>query len=204
MRTPTKPSTRGPYITLRLAHSLAAFLTLWLSVPAAAQDDEPLAREPPRYLALVSAGIPMRLNVKEDYGQDRWGASFMDVLGGYVLPGGSYRHGFGLGLSWNLGHDGEYVEPIYTADQWVIMPAYLGYLQLGRDALVLGHVGVPIVLNVGAGLGVEVGAALAYHLFAGAGIFAEVDLSMYDAGDAGATLLASLEAGVLLNYEVLP
>jgi len=180
---------------------------VWLlscaSAHAQDDDDVPLPN-PPRYLALGSAGVPLRLTVNEDYGQDRIAASYMDVLAGYVLPGAGYRHGFGAGLSWNIGHDGGYVSPIYTADQWVLMPAYLAYLPLGRDVLVLGHAGVPIVLSGGSGFGLEVGAALAYHLVAGGGIFAEVDLSGYAAGDAGATLLVSLEAGILLNYEVLP
>jgi len=184
---------------------LALLAGLLSSAVARAQDDYdvPLPN-PPRYLALGSAGLPVRLTMNEDYGQDRLGASYMDVMGGYVLPGGSYRHGFGVGVSWNIGHDGGYVEPIYTADQWVIMPAYLGYMSLARDVLVLGHAGVPIVVSGGSGFGLEVGAALAYQLVAGGGIFAEVSLAGYAAGDAGATLLASMEAGILLNYEVLP
>ena len=184
---------------------LAVLAGLLSCAVARAQDDYdvPLPN-PPRYLALGSAGLPVRLTMNEDYGQDRLGASYMDVMGGYVLPGGSYRHGFGVGVSWNIGHDGGYVEPIYTADQWVIMPAYLGYMSLARDVLVLGHAGVPIVVSGGSGFGLEVGAALAYQLVAGGGIFAEVSLAGYAAGDAGATLLASMEAGILLNYEVLP
>lgn len=189
-------------------HSLGVLLALvWLFSCARAraqEDDEPALPNPPRYLALGSAGVPLRLTVNEDYGQDRIGASFMDVLAGYVLPGQGYRHGFGVGLSWNLGHDGGYASPIYTADQWVLMPAYLGYLPLSRDVLVLGHAGLPIVLTGGSALGLEVGAALAYHVVAGGGLFAEVDLTGYAAGDAGAALLVSLEAGIMLNYEVLP
>jgi hypothetical protein len=207
VRFPRKTSTRGPYITLCAAHSLGVLVVAALLSCAAARaqdDDEAPLPNPPRYVALGSAGVPLRLTVNEDYGQDRVGASYMDVLGGYVLPGGSYRHGFGLGVSWNIGHDGGYVDPIYTADQWVIMPAYLGYMALARDVLLLGHVGLPIVVSGGSGFGLELGAALAYHLVAGAGVFAEFSLAGYAAGDAGATLLASLEAGLLLNYEVLP
>jgi hypothetical protein len=182
---------------------LLGLLTLCQVAASHAQDDVPL-RDPARYLALGSAGLPVRLTVNDEYGQDRLGASFVDLMGGYVFPGGSYRHGVGLGVSWNIGHDGGYEAPIYTADQWVIMPAYLGYIPLGRDALVLGHVGLPIVVSGGSGLGLEVGAALAYHVVAGAGLFAELDVTGYAAGDAGATLLMSMEAGILLNYEVLP
>ena len=168
------------------------------------QAEEPALADPPRYVALASAGVPLRLTVEEDFGQERLGAAFVDLLAGYVLPGGSYRHGFGVGVSWNLSHDGGYVAPIYTADQIAVMPAYLGYLTLSQDFAVLGHVGVPIVVRGGVGPGLEVGAAMLFHLFAGAGIFAELDLAGFAAGDASLSVLASLEAGIMLNYEVLP
>lgn len=168
-------------------------------------EDEKIARnDPPRYLALASAGMPLRLNVQKDYGQDRFGASYIDLLAGYVLPGGSYRHGFGVGVSWNLGRDGKYVAPIYTADQIVIMPAYLGYMPFSRDFVMLGHLGVPIAVRGGTGPGLEIGDAFLFHLLAGAGIFAEVDLTAFAAGDAGVSALVSFEAGIAINYEVLP
>lgn len=166
-------------------------------------EDTPL-RDPSRYLLLGSAGIPLRLTVDEDFGQDRVGVSFFDTMLGYVLPGAKYRHGLGIGVSWNLGHDGGYTAPIYTGDQIVLMPAYLGYMQLSRDVLLLGHLGVPLVLTSGGGPGLEVGAALGYHLFAGAGLFAEVDLSGYAVGEASPSLILSGEAGVFMNYEALP
>jgi hypothetical protein len=172
---------------------------------AAAEEEELEVRvDPPRYVALASAGVPLRLTVQEDFGQERIGASYIDLLAGYVLPGGSYRHGFGLGVSWNLSHDGGYVAPIYTADQIVIMPAYLGYVPLSRDFVMLAHLGVPIVVRGGVGPGLEVGSSFVFHLLAGAGIFAEIDLAGYAAGDASVSVLASAEAGIAINYEVLP
>lgn len=173
--------------------------------PGDAEDDEEGARvDPPRYVALASAGVPLRLTVQEDFGQERLGASYIDLLAGYVLPGGSYRHGFGLGVSWNLSHDGGYVAPIYTGDQIVLMPAYLGYVPFSRDFVMLAHLGVPIVVHGGVGPGLEVGSSFIFHLLAGAGIFAEVDLAAFAAGDADVSLLASVEAGIAINYEVLP
>jgi hypothetical protein len=148
--------------------------------------------------------MPLRLTVQEDYGQKRLGASYVDLLAGYVLQGGSYRHGFGIGVSWNLSHDGGYVAPIYTGDQIVIMPAYLGYIPLSRDFVMLGHLGLPIAVRGGVGPGLEIGSSFLFHLLAGAGIFAEIDLTGFAAGDAGVSLLASLEAGIAINYEVLP
>jgi hypothetical protein len=168
-------------------------------------DDSSVHRiDPARYVALASAGVPLRLTVQEDYGQERLGASYVDLLAGYVLPGASYRHGFGLGVSWNLSHDGGYVAPIYTAEQIVIMPAYLGYVPFSRDFVMLAHLGVPIVVRGGVGPGLEVGSAFLFHLLAGAGIFAEVALTSFAAGDASVSVLASLEAGIAINYEVLP
>jgi hypothetical protein len=190
--------------------ALACLALALLVQPAAAQDDEdprepqaPVA-DPSRWLALASAGVPLRLTVQEDYGQERLGASFVDLLVGYVLPGRSYRHGFGVGVSWNLSRDGGYVAPIYTADQIVIMPAYLGYVPLSRDFVFLGHLGLPIAVRGGAGPGIEFGGAFLFHLLAGAGIFAEIDLTGFAAGDASISLLASIEAGLAINYEVLP
>jgi hypothetical protein len=171
--------------------------------PDASQDEAPRL-EPPRYVALASAGMPLRLTVQEDYGQERLGASYVDLLAGYVMPGGSYRHGFGIGVSWNLSHDGGYVAPIYTGDQIVIMPTYLGYVPLSRDFVMLAHLGLPIAVRGGAGPGLELGSSFLFHLLAGAGIFAEIDLTGFAAGDAGVSLLASLEAGIAINYEVLP
>ena len=150
--------------------------------------------------------MPLRLTVEDNYGQERLGATFVDLLAGYVLPGAamSWRHGFGVGVSWNIGHDGGYIAPIYTADQIALMPAYLGYLQLERDLILLSHVGLPIVVRGGVGPGLELGASLLFHVFAGAGVFAELDLAGFAAGDASVSVLASLEAGIMLNYEVLP
>lgn len=177
-----------------------------LAAQAQAQGIDEAPRDPSRFLLLGSAGVPLRLTVDEDFGQDRVGVTFFDVMVGYALPGASakYRHGLGIGLSWNLGHDGGYTAPIYTGDQIVLMPAYLGYMPLSRDVLLLGHLGVPLVLSGGAGPGLEVGAALGYHLFAGAGVFAEVDLAGYAVGEASPSLIVSAEAGVFVNYEALP
>jgi hypothetical protein len=66
----------------------------------------------------------------------------------------------------------------------------------------LGHVGVPILVRGGPAAGFELGAALAYRVLAGAGVFAQLDLAAYGAGTF--SLLASLELGVVIDYEVLP
>jgi hypothetical protein len=166
----------------------------------AQQSDE--RQQPPHYLLLGSAGIPLRLTLNETFGQSRLAPAFGQVLVGYALPGGRYRHGFGAGVSWNLTHDGGYTDPIYGGDQFALMPAYLAYYALNTDVIGLGHVGVPILVRGGRAAGLEVGAALAYRLFAGAGLYGEVDLDAYAAGTF--SVLASLQLGVMIDYEVLP
>jgi hypothetical protein len=190
--------------TSRWISGILSVLTVLLLAAAAAAQADAVPLQPPRYLAFGSAGVPLRLTVDEEFGQKRLGVTFADVLLGVALPGRHYRHGFGVGVSWNLGHDGGYVAPIYTADQLAIMPAYLGYLPLTRDLALVGHLGLPIVVRGGVGPGLELGAALAYMVFAGAGVFAELDLSGFSAGDASVSVLASLEAGLVIDYEVLP
>jgi hypothetical protein len=158
--------------------------------------------QPPHYVLLGSAGVPLRLTLNETFGQSRFAPAFGQVLVGYALPGGRFRHGFAAGVSWNLGHDGGYTDPIYAGDQLALMPAYLAYYELNTDVIGLGHVGVPILVRGGPAAGLEIGAALAYRLFAGAGLFGEIDLDAYAAGTF--SLLASLQLGVMIDYEVLP
>jgi hypothetical protein len=158
-----------------------------------------------RYIAMASTGIPLRLTQRDEFGQNAFGPVFSDVLGGYVLPSASrFRHGLGLGASVNLSGDGGYAEPIYSADQIAIMPAYLLYADLGPDWFGLGHLGVPIVVTGGTTAGAEVAAALGYRLFAGAGVFAELALGTFVG--AGSTLnpTVALELGLFLDFEVLP
>jgi hypothetical protein len=158
--------------------------------------------QPAHYLLLGSAGVPMRLTLDKTFGQTRFAPAFGQVLLGYALPGGRLRHGFGASLAWNMSHDGGYVDPLYAGDQFTIMPAYLAYYTLNTDVIALGHVGLPIVVRGGRGAGLELGAALAYRLLAGAALFAELDLDGYAAGSF--SMLASLQLGVMIDYEVLP
>lgn len=185
---------------LRACFALASVLIVTRAAAVFAQDES--AEQPPHYLALVSAGIPMRLTVTDQFDQSRVAPAFNEVLLGYALPGGRTRHGFGLGVSWILTHDGGYTDPLYAGEQIAIMPAYLVYHTLNTDVIGVGHVGIPILVRGGRAAGLEAGAALMYRLFAGAGLFAEVDLDAYAAGEVA--LLASLELGAMIDFEVLP
>jgi hypothetical protein len=153
-------------------------------------------------LTLISGGAPLRLTLDRSLGQERLGPIFGSVLIGYALPGGRLQHGFGVGASWNATHDGGYTTPIYALDQVALMPAYLAFYQLNPDVFGVGHVGLPVLVRGGPSAGVEVGAALAYRVFAGTGVFAGIDLNSYFARNV--SLFASLELGVVIDYEVLP
>lgn len=155
-----------------------------------------------RMLTLISGGAPLRLTVDRELGQERLGPLFGNVLLGYVLPGGRLQHGFGVSASWNATHDGGYTTPVYAFDQIAVMPAYLAYYHLGPDVFGIGHVGVPVLVRGGPSAGLQVGAALAYRVFAGTGVFAGIDLNSHIAR--GLSLFASLELGVVIDYEVLP
>lgn len=195
---------------LRILGSLVPALVALIARPASpvrAQDEAPESTQaatdqPPHYLAMVSVGVPMRLTVTDQFDQSRFAPAFTEVLLGYVLPGGRTRHGFGLGVSWNMTHDGGYTDPLYAGDQVAVMPAYLAYHTLNTDVVAVGHVGVPILVRGGRAAGLEFGAALMYRLFAGAGLFAELDVDAYAAGEVA--LLASLEFGAMIDFEVLP
>jgi hypothetical protein len=160
--------------------------------------------EPPRYLATLSGGAPLRLTRNEDFDQGSFAPAFVDALFGYVpAAGGRLRHGFGLGASLNLSEDGGFTEPVDAGSQLVLMPAYLLHADFEADLFALGHAGIPILLTGDQTAGVELVAAVGYRLFAGAGAFAELGLGTFvGAGSMHAS--ASLELGIFVDYEVLP
>jgi hypothetical protein len=180
-----------------------ALFALGLAPGARAQEDqEDHADDPAHMLGMLSIGAPLRLTLDKSLDQSRIAPAFGNVLLGYALPGGRLRHGFGVGLSWNLGHDGGYTTPVYAADQFALMPSYLAYYELSRDVFAIAHAGVPILVRGGPVAGVELGALIAYRVFAGSGVFAALDVDGY--GGLGFNLLASLELGIVIDYEVLP
>jgi hypothetical protein len=173
----------------------------WVGI-AQAQPAADSRAETPRMLALVSGGASLRLTLDSDLGQERLGPVFGDVLLGYMLPGGRLQHGFGVGVSWNATHDGGYTTPVYAFDQIALMPAYLAYYHFDPDVFGIGHIGLPVLVRGGPSAGLEVSAAIAYRVLAGTGVFAGVALNSHVAH--GFSLFASLELGVVIDYEVLP
>jgi len=180
--------------------ALCVVVALCWSGIAAAQVSE--TTPTPRMITLLSGGAPLRLTVDRELGQERLGPLFGNVLFGYVLPGGRLQHGFGMSASWNATHDGGYTTPVYAFDQVAVMPAYLAYYHLSPDVFGIGHLGVPVLVRGGPSAGLQVGAAIAYRVLAGTGVFAGIDLNSHIAR--GFNLFASLELGVVIDYEVLP
>jgi hypothetical protein len=181
---------------------LVASLCSWASAAAAQPSVD---EEPARYVATLGAGIPLRLTTDDDYGQDTFAPAYSDLLAGYVFAGqGTFRHGLGLGMSLNLSRDGGYSEPVYSAEQLAVMPAYLLYAAMGRDVFGMAHLGVPFVVTADRTFGVEVAAAAGYRLLAGLGLFAELALGAFVGSGSTLNPVVALEAGLFLDYEVLP
>ncbi len=198
------PELRAAGRTLR-SRIVAAASTLALVAPSAAQADEKVPASQPRYLALGSVGAPLRVTVKDELGQERLGPPFADVLLGYTFGANApYAHGLGLGVSWNMGRDGGYYEPVYALEQVVLMPAYVGRMDLAESVPLIAHLGVPFLVTGGQSFGLEVGMAIGYRVLAGAGVFAELSVAGYAGALAALHVITSLEAGVVLEYEVLP
>jgi len=181
---------------------LGALALLFASGVQAQSADAADPSDPPRMLGLISAGVPLRLTLDSKLDQSRIAPAYGSLLLGYALSGERLRHGFGVGASWNMGHEGGYTTPVYAGDQITLMPSYLAYYSLNPDVFGIAHVGVPFLVRGGTSLGFEIGAALAYRVFAGSGVFAALNLDVFRA--VGFNLLASLELGVVIDYEVLP
>jgi len=158
--------------------------------------------EPAHWVAFGGLGLPLRLTVDDDLDQSRFAPVYAQLTAGYVLSGGRLRHGFGIGVSWNFGHDGGYTEPVYTGDQLALMPTYLAYYKWHPDVSSIAHAGIPVLVRGGPNVGLEAGALVAYRILAGTGVYAELNLAGW--WGVGFNLLASLTLGVMFDYEVLP
>jgi hypothetical protein len=159
---------------------------------------------PERYFAAATAGAPLRLTQDVDLDQGTLAPLYSDVLLGYVLPGDGLRHGLGASLSLNLTADGGYTEPVAPGEQLALAPSYLLYASLGRDSLLLGQAGLPIVLTGSNTIGLAISAALGYRLLAGIGVMAELGFETFVGVSSRLHPSVSLELGMFVDYEVLP
>lgn len=93
--------------------------------------------------------------------------------------------------------------------QQVLAPGYAAVYRLGPRVQLRSNVSLPWVLQPTSNLGVDIGAGAAFMLFAGVGLSSSVILSFYEGAATdqhAATLipLLSLQAGLTVDYEVLP
>jgi hypothetical protein len=166
---------------------------------------------PPGYghgFGTVSVGRGMRLNnpyrLETQLGDEPEGlsftASYLDVA-----------MGASFGDPWGLRH-GAVAHVSVALDgitQEVASLSYVTLFPLGRDWLVLGRAGFPVVLEPDLGLGLELGLGGAFLVTGGAGLTAELVSSLFFGAatwESDPTLVPvlSLQLGAYIEYEVLP
>jgi hypothetical protein len=173
---------------------------LWLAPPAHAQAQEPL-----HGIATLSFGAPLRLTRNVDLDQDTIAPAFVDaMLGATLVRVGASQHGLGLGASLNVTGEGGYTEPVVPGQQLVLMPAYLAYVPLDPDWVVLGHLGVPFAIAGVPSFGFELAVGGGYRCLAGLLAFAELGVTSFMGTTGTMHAMLGLELGFMLDYEVLP
>ncbi|HEX2878030.1 MAG TPA: hypothetical protein VHO25_00700 [Polyangiaceae bacterium] len=186
--------------------------------PAAAQPAEP-ARGAPQteieqrgpYVHLYGAwslGRGLRFNnpyrLQTELGDDSQSLSltapYLDLAVGALLGSPTtLQHGLAVNASF----------AIAGIRQEVVTPAYVALLPLSSRWQLRGRLGLPIVLEPDASVGVELGVGAVFLVSAGLGFTAEAIGSLFPGAatlEETSTLIpiASLQLGVLVDYEVLP
>lgn len=191
---------------------------------AGPSDDDPL-----RFMGYLGGGIGFRLVRNRDpiFGQDFITPGYLDIGGAVYFPGRELRFGAGLALSTNISQDpGTNDAANEPLEQWTLTPSFqlllpLHYYIDGIDEDMLQvqfRVGVPVVLAApGLGysttqvtFGGELAGSLHYKFLAGLGIYLEAQLTVVGGSstplDDAPTIhpLISIDAGFLIDYELLP
>lgn len=219
---------------LRTSPSFAALIIaplLALATPtgAAAQDEEGYAwgeegggstgtdaasgDDPLRIQATLGGGIGFRLLRNLDYDQDFIVPPYIDLGVALYLPGTDIRHGGGVAVSTILMDDAE----TELLTQWVLTPSYHMLLPLqriaGMDQDILQiqlRFGIPVVFThvpsegPNVTFGGELGAALFVKFLAGLGLYLEAQGALYGGYDFSLHPVVSVDAGFIIDYEVLP
>jgi hypothetical protein len=179
--------------------------------PTAVQEEAALAPEHGIYLHLygaLSVGRGIRFNnpyrLQTQLGDSSQSLSltapYFDVaLGALLGSAGKLQHGLATNASFAL-------EGIR---QEVVTPAYVALLPLSPRWQVRGRLGIPIVIEPDASAAVELGLGGVFLVTAGLGFTAEAIGSLFQGAatlEESSTLIpiASLQLGVLVDYEVLP
>lgn len=107
------------------------------------------------------------------------------------------------------GAAGHFSMALEGVPQQVVGLSYLVLSPLGRDFMLLGRGGVPVVVNPDLGVGLELGFGGAYLITGGLGVMAELISSLFFGAatwDHDPTLfpVVSLQLGAYAEYEFLP
>lgn len=170
--------------------------------------------DPWRLSAQVGGGASIRLSQNLDFDQDRFAPSYLDVtLGVSWGQSGRIRHGYQLGVAFNLSGDGSFSSGIDAAEQWVLTPYYVLQLRFDDevvpDYFVLARVGVPLTIAPDFSPGIDLSGQFVYMFLAGLGAYVELSASMFFGGhlqgdSVSIHPLVSAEVGVHFDFEMLP
>ncbi len=162
---------------------------------------------PWRILGSVGGGVTLRIVNDLTLSQKRFGPSFFDVAGSVVFPSASrWRHGVTLALSGNVDGEGPPAPDVNGIDglsQWTLTPSYLAYFRFGEDLVLTGRAGAALTVAPYFVMGGEASLGAVYLFTAGFGAYAEVTVDLAF-GLSGVSPTASAEAGITIDYEVLP
>lgn len=175
--------------------------------------------DPLRVQGFAGAGIGFRLvrNLDSPFSQEFNTPAYFDFGAAVFLPGGDFRHGVSLFASTNLIDGANSGVP--AGQQWSIAPGYSflipfqRVLDMEHDMLQLhGRVAIPLVFgsSLGGGDGVnfttglELGVGLQFKFLAGLGVYLEAQGDLYYGSNDTVHPTISVDAGLMIDYEVLP
>ncbi|MGE0791842.1 MAG: hypothetical protein AB7S26_39575 [Sandaracinaceae bacterium] len=176
-------------------------------------NDIATGEDPLRIQAMLGGGVGFRILRNLDYDQQFIVPPYIDLGAAVYLPGQELRHGVGLGVSTILTNDADTL----ALTQWVLTPSYQlnlpfqRLLAMDQDILQLQfRVGIPVVFSHVSGsgpnvtFGGEIGASFIVKFLAGLGVYLEVQGAIYGGYRFTFHPVVSIDAGFVLDYEVLP
>ncbi len=160
---------------------------------------------PVRVWFQFGGGFTLRLVQDREFAQDAFAPAFIDSFGAVVLPSSEVlRHGVGLGASFNLVGDGGILEGVDAFQQFVFTPSYLAYLRFNDDFVAHGKFGIPWVVSPETSLGLQLDLGITGLLTASLGAYVEAGVAMFWGAEDTIHPTLSFEAGLSIDYEVLP
>lgn len=194
------------------------------AVEAGASGGAPAEHRYARIFLSVGAGLTFRtLIYVDELNHDPGGLApwYLQLRGAYFFEGdGDLQHGIGLGISTNLTGDGLVgvvdeagcarvpgsaactpagLDPLAA---WTFVPGYHLRVWFMDWVQLMARVGLGVTAADLPNLGFEVGVGAVAKFLAGMGIYLEASFSTYFATQAHP--LISVEAGLVVDYELLP